>query len=85
MQYKLEKPIMHGSETISELTFREPVAKDLRALPVDPKTGDLLDLAAKLAAQPPSVIDKLSIPDAVKVLELVGNALGVGLETGEKS
>jgi len=70
---KLSSPIHAGSEPIQELVVREPKAKDMRTLPSAPTTGDLLNLAGKLCAQPPSVIDQLSIPDMQKVLEAVSS------------
>ena len=48
---KLEKPIKMGSESITELVFREPKAKDLRGLSTQAKADDLLKLAGKLCAR----------------------------------
>jgi hypothetical protein len=72
---KLEKPIKHGSESIAELIFREPKAKDLRGLSMQAKADDLLKLAGKLCGQPDSVIDEMCIADTKKVLDLVSNFL----------
>lgn len=80
---KLSNPIKFGSEEIKELTFREPKGKDMRSLPIPPNSGDLLDLAGKLCAQPNSVIDELSGPDVMKVLEIVGGFIQGGQQTGE--
>lgn len=84
MILRLHKPIVLGSETISELTFREPVAKDLRKMSMKPSTGEVLDLAAALTNQPPSTIDRLSIKDTHRVLEIVGDFMDYGPETGNK-
>lgn len=79
---KLRSPIKHGSETITELSIREPKAKDLRKLPMQPNMGDIIDLAGRLAAQPPSVMDELSAADLSEVAEVIGNFIGVGPGTG---
>lgn len=71
----LSEPIKFGSENINELVFRKPKAKDFRQLKMPLSMGELLDLAGKLAGQPPSVIDELSVDDTKKVLEVVGNFL----------
>lgn len=79
---KLAEPIQFGSETIEELVFRKPKAKDFRSMPVDPGVGDLLNLAGRLAGQPPSVIDDLSVEDMLAVLEIVEGFIPAGRETG---
>lgn len=81
---KLQKPVHHGSETISELVVQRPKAKHLRMLPAQPKTGDVLDLAAKLCGQPPSVIDELEMEDTSALLEVVGNFMEPGQKIGNK-
>jgi len=80
---KLAEPIKQGSVTIDELEVRKPKAKDLRKFPTNAKTlGEMLDFAAHLCAQPPSVIDELSIEDAMKVFEVIMSFLPDGLKTG---
>lgn len=74
----LDEPIEHGTETITVLEIKQPKAKHLRSMPLEPNTGDLLDLAAKLAGQPPSVIDELSMKDMTEVLTVVGNFIDAG-------
>jgi len=70
----LAKPIQHGSEVITQLKFREPIAKDFRDIPVkDATTGNILDLAASICEQPPSVINRLGIADMGEVLNFVGS------------
>lgn len=85
MKLTLMEPIQQGSETIKELEFRKPKAKDLRKLPVNAGTGDILDLAGRLCGQPPSVIDELSIDDTVKVLEVVSDFLPGSQKTGKQA
>jgi Phage tail assembly chaperone proteins, E, or 41 or 14 len=83
-EMKLRDPIKNGSELISALQIRKPKAKDIRSLPGDPKTGDILDLAGRLCGQPPSVIDELSIEDCSELLDIVGNFMVPGQKTGSK-
>jgi hypothetical protein len=81
---KLKEPVQQGSEIISELKFRAPKAKDFRRLPSNPQTGDILDLAGRLCGQPPSMIDELGMEDMKAVLEVVGNFMEPGQQTGAK-
>ena len=83
---KLSEPVQFGSETISELSFRKPIAKDFRNLPVGEITqGHLMDLASRLCGQPPSIIDSLCINDLAEVMLALGKYMGSGPKTGEKS
>jgi len=79
----LTSPIIQGSEEIKELSFRDATAKDLRGMPMEPKQGDFLDLGGILCAQSPSVMNKLSVKDYMKVLEIVAGFISGGQETGE--
>jgi hypothetical protein len=81
---KLKESIQQGTEQISELLVRKPKAKDIRKLPADPKTGDILDLAGRLCGQPPSVIDELCMEDTMELLDIVGNFIQPGQKTGAK-
>ena len=70
---KLKKPIKL-SETqpeITELTFREMVAGDLRGLKQDDPMGSTLNLAGRLCGQPPAVMDRLSMGDLAQVSEFI--------------
>jgi hypothetical protein len=80
---KLKHPIAFGSEMISELTFREPKARDMRMMPMKATTGDILDLAARLSGQLPSTIGDLCIADFQQVVETVGEFFTDGQTTGE--
>lgn len=82
---KLKHPIKFGdAETITELTVRRPIAKDFRVLPAKPAFGDILNLAAKLCEQPPSVIDMLDAEDLMPLMDVVGSFLPSSLATGKK-
>lgn len=82
---KLITPIFIGDDTsIEEITFQVPKAKHLRFLQLDnPKMDDLLTLAGKLCALPPSTIDELSVHDVFKVIQVIFGFLGDGVVTGK--
>lgn len=80
----LKKPIAFGSETITELSFREPKAQDMRMMPLKATTGDILDLAARLSGQLPSTLGELCMEDYQAVMEVVGSFFTTGPETSEK-
>ncbi len=82
---KLSEPIKFGEETVHELHFRKPKARDLKVMKGKGGVGDVLALAAQLCDQPPSMIDELCIDDTMEVVEIVGNFMGAGRRTGEKS
>lgn len=85
VKLQLAEPIKYGSDTINELEVRKPKAKDLRKFPTNAKTlGEMLDFAGHLCGQAPSVIDELSIEDAMKLFEVIMNFLPDGLKTGPK-
>lgn len=83
---KLKFPIAFGSEKIEEIKFsRPPVAKDMRDLPADSEkwtVGNYLEVASKLTAQPPAVLDKLDLEDLAEVMKAVGELRQRGPETG---
>lgn len=81
-EYKLKNPIQVGSEKIEVLKFREPKAKDFRDMPMEPKIGDMLNVAGKISNNPPSTIDQLSTADMPEVLKIVGEFMGTGQPTG---
>lgn len=82
MKIKLATPIQYGTETITELELRAPKAKDMRGMPVSMGMDDMLTLASRCSAQPPSVIDELSFDDLTAVMEVIGNFIGRGRQTG---
>lgn len=83
--YTLKEPVEFGKEKIEKLEFRAPKAKDFRKLPLQPNMGDMLDLAGRLANQPPSVMDEISAEDMMRVLDIVGKFMPDGPATGENS
>lgn len=80
----LNDPIQHGSETITALELRKPKARDMRGMPLEMGMDDMLTLASRCTAQPPSVIDELSFDDMTKVFEAIGGFIKPGLQTGAK-
>jgi len=86
---KLKNPITWGNEIISVLEFKEPKGKQMRSFPLNfgssMETGVMLDLAAKLCCQPDPVMDELSWPDIMQILEVLGDFLGDGQKTGNQS
>ena len=74
--YPLKKPVQLGSETITEINYRDAVAKDIRKMRVGPaaekmELGDLLDIFTSICDQNRVVIDKLSPADCFAVTEIV--------------
>lgn len=84
--YVLKVPIKFGQDTITELTFRRPTAKDFRAFPVglNPTIGQVLDVGSLLCGHPPVVMNKLDPVDMVEVVTIVTGFLEPGQTTGEK-
>lgn len=82
---KLTAVVKNGTDTIDKLTFRAPTVAEIRklGLPMIFHGEDLCvntDVAAKyaslLSGEPPSVIDKLSIPDFTLVIGKVCSFFG---------
>ncbi len=83
--YRLKHPVTLAGTTITELTFRPARAKDFRGIPAKEELitmGHFLDIAAKLAEQPPSVIDQMHPEDVGDVVEIVAGFFGVSPPTG---
>lgn len=92
MKVTLSKPIEAHGEKVKELTFREMTAGDLRGINLTIGTGgltidagDVIDLGAKLADVPPSSMNKLAVPDLVRIAEKLGPLLDGFLPTGPTS
>lgn len=62
---KLEYPIQHGENVISELKLRRPVAKDLRKFEINDmnKFSKIQELTSIITQLPMSVLDNLDICD----------------------
>lgn len=65
----LAKPIKWGDKDILELHLDEPKAKHLRGLSASPNMDEILNVIGKLAGQPDSVIDDLSMKDTNRAAE----------------
>jgi hypothetical protein len=81
----LEEPISFAGETVTEIKFRKPVARDLRKFSLTPSVGDFLDLAKTLGDALPHVIDQLSFADTWAVVGALANFTASGRATGETS
>jgi len=81
----LSKPIQHGKQEITELMFRDPIARDFRQFPVgkNPTIGEVLDVASLLCNVPPVVLWTMAPSDAVRVTEIVLGFLEPGPPTGK--
>lgn len=77
MKLTLSKPVecpLKG--TITELTFREPTGKDMRAMPVSGiEFGHFMKIAARLANVTDEVFDKMDPRDVTKAVGLVAPLL----------
>ncbi len=78
----LQEPVQYGSESITELVLQQPRGKHLRRFPDQPEIGDFLDLAGKLAGQPPSVMDELTVVDVMSVADAVAGFFPDGQPNG---
>ena len=68
----LKKPIKHGQREITELQLVEPQAKHIRKMPTKPNMNDVLQACGRLAGEPDSVIDELSLKDCNRLAEFFG-------------
>lgn len=83
--YKLKHPVQIGSETHTEVKIGRIKGKHMRALPADPKLytlGTMMDLAAKVMGESSMLLDEMDNEDLEGVLEIVGERIGGGRETG---
>lgn len=80
---KLQKPVYHGEEEITELVFnREMEFSDMFDLPAEDQTmGDLGRIISRLADLPLPVIKKLKPVDARRAMSVVRDFLHDGLAT----
>lgn len=86
IKIQLGTPVQHGQEEVKELVFARPmVAGDLRGISVaDMKHDDVIEIASRLVAMPPSVLRQLSMPDYMEVAEVVTSFFGSSPLTGAK-
>ena len=74
--YQLKVPIVFGSLTISELKFKKPKLKHLRALDgIDGNMGIIAVLVEKLAGLTPLEVDELDPADFEGIAEIVKSFL----------
>ena len=70
---KLSKSIMHGTEEITELKFREMTMGDIRKHGIPEKPTEYLELASELTAIPPPILDQMSPKDFIPLVEAIGS------------
>ena len=81
MKYQLKKPVVAGSETITEITIGDIKGKHMRALPGDPKAytmGTIMELAQRITGQPSIVFDEMDSADLMEICAIVGERLDGG-------
>jgi hypothetical protein len=73
---KLSEPLIFGSEVIESLTLQKPKAKHIKNVEFkNAKLADILQVASKLSGVSVSYLDELSIEDAKRVADAVGELL----------
>lgn len=93
--FTLSQPVMHGNTEITELTFREPTAKDVIQLGLpftlnaellsEPVPAVCAKYVSRLAGIPPSVVEKLPLIDYTQMLYLVVSFFTLSQEAQRKS
>ena len=75
---KLGKPIKYAGATITEITFREPCYRDVKALGVPGMSGDeaksfdeLMHYVERLSGLDPQAIELLSFQDSLACVQAV--------------
>lgn len=84
---KLQKPVRHGEDEVTELKITRPmVAGDLRGIKVTVLTfDDLLQVGSRLTGYPPPVLAQLSVPDFTRLNGVLMAFFDDGHETGSKA
>jgi hypothetical protein len=81
---KLTEPVQAHGREVTELTFRKPVAKDLRAFDKGGEIAGTIEFVASLTGQPVSTIESLCVSDFQACGKVVEGFLGDGHATGKK-
>lgn len=83
---KLCKPITAYGEQVTELSFREPCARDLKDFRIGDQTvGNFIPIIAALAEVPPSSIEAMHPADLFSAVEAIGPLLLPSPPTGGTS
>lgn len=74
---KLKTSIPHGEKEITELSFRTPVARDLKKFQLSDldKFTKIQELSAQLCGLPVSVLDNLEMEDLVNCAKIITSFL----------
>ncbi len=81
--FKLNKPFFFGEEEITQLELREPTGADIESMSPKPTLKDFMQMGAKMAEQPYSLIKKMHARDCMRLTETVADFLDDGQETGD--
>lgn len=89
-EYQLLEPIQFGKEVVTELTLRNPRAKDMRAFDQIGADGHggisaIIDFIAACSGRPPRLIEQMSAEDFMELQVWVGKFVPDGPRTGERS
>ena len=75
---QLKKPIKFAGATITEITFREPCYRDIKALGIPGMSGDekksydeLMLYVERLSGLDPKAIECLSFPDSMECVQAI--------------
>lgn len=86
---KLKEAVIDGSDTITEIVIRRPLAKELKKMrfggsDMGYQPEQILEIAAECSKYTMRVFDKLVFQDMVQVIEAVSGFLSAG-ESSETS
>jgi hypothetical protein len=79
-KYTLLKPVDFGDERITEVSFYEPIGKDIRTMPMGiPSMDEVMKLCVMISTIPSNgVLDRFSRADVQGVLKVTMGFLGDG-------
>jgi len=77
-------PMEWGEEgLVKEITLKRPKGKHIKGLGRDVSAKDMLGIACKISGYTPAFFDELDAADCMKVMEVIGDFLDSGPETGK--
>lgn len=87
--YQLKTPVKWGKEEITELTFNRITPRELRDLPIDPRSwtfGHFYEVACQLSGtSSPKLFEKLEIEDMQECIAIISDFLASGQATGKNT
>ncbi|MEM9378414.1 MAG: phage tail assembly protein [Planctomycetota bacterium] len=77
---RLEEPIKFGQQEFTEISVGRVRAREMRLLKsAEPSVGDMLTMAESLCGMTARQIDKLCVPDTMRLCAVIGRDFGGGL------